>query len=116
MANIYLKPKDFQEEYTKCKEVGKCSNKLLLMFEKIAKKYVVTFGGKNKLDNDACVNYALTEAWKKWEKYDETKSTNIFAFFTQMIKNDLMAHHNKLYHKKELYVSLDSVFSNNQNN
>ncbi len=116
MGVIYLKAKDFQDEYNKSKKNGKCSDKLLLMFEKIAKNYVGTFGSKNKLDNDACVNYALTEAWKKWEKYDETKSTNIFAFFTQMIKNDLISHHNKLYHKKELYVSLDSVFSNNQNN
>lgn len=116
MANIYLKPKDFQEEYDKCLLTDECSNKLLSMFEKIAKKYVVTFGGKNKLDNDACVNYALVEAWKKWKKYDKNRSPNIFSFFTQMIKNDLMQHHNKLYHKKELFVSLDSVFSNNQNN
>ena len=56
------------------------------------------------------------ESLKVAKKYDETKSTNIFAFFTQMIKNDLMQHHKKLYHKKELYVSLDSLFSNNQNN
>jgi hypothetical protein len=110
-TNYYVKPDDFHEEYKISLIKGKPTTKLLLMFEKIAKKYSTKFRG-NKLDIDSCVNYALTEAWKKWDKYDEERSTNIFAFFTQMIKNDLAQHHNKIFHKKELYVSIDALFTN----
>lgn len=108
----YLAPKEFHEEYSKCLEANKCSNKLILMFEKIAKKYSTTFGGKNKCDRDACVNYAMMEAYKKWKKYDINRSNNIFAFFTEMIKNDMMQHYKKLWKHKDVNISIDAIFTN----
>ena len=113
--NHYVQQNDFHNEYLKSVEIKKPTDKLLLMFEKIAIGYSRKFIG-NKLDIAACVSYAQTEAWKKWDKYDEKRSNNIFAFFTQMIKNDLAQHHKKIFHKKELYISIDSLFTNNQNN
>jgi hypothetical protein len=113
--NYYVKPEEFHEEYNKSLILDKPTDKLLKMFERIGKGYSTTFRG-NKLDQDACVNYALCEAWKKWKKYDEKRSKNIFSFFTQMIKNDMAQHHNKIFHKKELYISIDAMFINNQNN
>lgn len=109
--NYYVKPDDFHNEYLLSIDKNEPTHKLLLMFEKIAKKYSTKFRG-NKLDIDSCVSYAMTEAWKKWKKYDNERSSNIFAFFTQMIKNDMAQHHNKIFHKKELHVSIDSLFVN----
>lgn len=111
----YVKPEDFHIEYSLSQEKGEPTRKLLLMFEKIAKGYSSQFRG-NKLDIDACVNYATFEAWKKWDKYDKERSSNIFAFFTQMIKNDLAQHHKKIFHKKELYINIESLFANNRDN
>lgn len=113
--NFYVKPVDFQNEYDKSLSLDAPTALLLKMFEKIGIGYSKKFGG-NKLDQDACVNYALFEAYKKWKKYDSTRSPNIFAFFTQMIKNDMAQHHNKIFHKKNLYVSIDALFINSQNN
>lgn len=113
--SYYVQPDDFKEEYKKSLEKNEPTTNLMKMFEKIASHYSTKFRG-NKIDQDACINYALFEAWKKWKKYDEKRSPNIFAFFTQMIKNDLMQHHNKIFHKKELYISIDAIFSNNQHN
>ncbi len=111
----YVKPEDFHTEYTLSEQKGKPTDKLIKMFEKIAIGYSKRYRG-NKIDIDACVNYATFEAWKKWDKYNKERSSNIFAFFTQMIKNDLAQHHNKIFHKKELYISIDSLFTNNRDN
>ncbi len=113
-SNYYVNPKEFQEEYDLSLKNDEPSKKLLLMFQKIAKGYSKKYTG-NKIDTDACVNYALTEAWKKWKKFDRTRSSNIFAFFTQMIKNDLAQHHNKIFKNKKFNISIDALFVNNQN-
>lgn len=114
--NHYVKAEEFHKEYELSLTDNKPTRKLLLMFEKIAKHYSTKFRGKCKLDVDSCVNYALTEAWLKWKKYDKERSNNIFAFFTKMIANDLTTHHNKITKNSNLHISLDALFSNNSSN
>ena len=111
----YIEPNEMLDEYNKCLENNKCSYELLKMFELIANKYskskAINFSSTK--DRITCVNYAVSEAWQKWNKFDSERSQNIFAFFTQMIKNDLMQHHEKLYRRSRNEISLDTVFSNN---
>jgi hypothetical protein len=108
----YIPPEKFHAEYQLSKEKGEPTRKLLLMFERLATKYSTKFRCRNKLDLDSCINYALTEAWLKWDRYDPARSSNIFAFFTEMIKNDLASHH-KIITKHKDHISFDVLFSNN---
>lgn len=114
-TNIYLDPNDMLKVYEKCVQTNNCSYELLKMFELIANKFskskFINFTSNH--DRRACVNYAVQEAWKKWDKYDKNRSTNIFAFFTQMIKNDLLQHHEKLNKKSRNMVHLDAIFTGN---
>lgn len=110
----YLNPKKFEEEYIKCWKEDKCSNELLLMFQKIGYHFSLRFCYCNDYDRRSCVNYALTEAWQKWKCFDFERSSNLFAFFTTMIANDLRIHWNSLTKNKSLHISLESLLSNEQ--
>lgn len=112
----YIEPEDFHAEYSLSEKAGKPSIKLMLMFEKIARGYSRKFYSNNRCDTDAGISYASTEAWLKWNKYDKERSDNIFAFFTQMIKNDLKTYYNKITKYNKRNISLDAVFSGNKNN
>ena len=108
----YLTQKDFLEEYNKCLEDGKASSKLTLMFEKIAKNFAKTFDVVNRCDTLACINYAVAEAWIKWDKFNPEISDNIFSFFTTMISNDMKLHYKTLNKGKNVNISLDALLSN----
>ena len=115
--NFYVKPGEFRAEYNKSLEEGKPTHNLILMLEKIAKKYALKpiFIYVNKCDYDACVNFALIRAWEKWDKFNYEISDNIFAYFTKIISNDLKIHYNKLMKGKKNNISIDALFDNNNN-
>lgn len=108
-SNIYLDPKYLQECYKDSIENGECSGELLECFQKIAEEYVKIFPNTNDCDRRACINYAMTEAWLKWNKYDPTRSSNVFAFYTSMIGNDLKIHYNFIKRHNKTKISLDSL-------
>ena len=106
----YIKPENFRIEYKKSQEIGKPTNTLIDYFQKIAIRYSSKYNNLEKVDVDGCVNYALFEAIQKWDKYDETRSANIFSFYTEMIKNDLTIHYNQLKKNSKRHVSIDVIF------
>lgn len=110
----YIKAKDFHNEYNLSLQQNKPTDKLLKMFFMIAERYSSKFNNLCDTDANSCINYAATEAYYKWKEYDINKSENIFAFFTQMIKNDLTAHYNLINKNSYRNVSIDAIFINNQ--
>lgn len=109
----YVDPQKFHEEYELSLIADEPTRKIMLMWEKIARGMSRTFPQVNKIDTDACVNFAVTQAWRKWKKYDKERSNNIFAFFSQIIKNDLQTHHNTIKKHSKNCISLDAIFSAN---
>lgn len=110
--NYYVNPDDFHKEYESSLLVDKPTDKLLEMFELIASNYSSKFNNCCDLDKNSCINYAVSEAYLKWREYDKTRSNNIFAFFTQMIKNDLTASYNQINKNSYRNISIDSLFTN----
>jgi hypothetical protein len=112
--NIYLPPEEFKQEYDSCLINNAPSEKLISYFEKIAKHvFPYTFGNfVNTHDKNACINFAVAEAWKKWNKFDKNKSSNLFSFFTTMIINDMILHFNQLNNCKKQLISIDSLTIN----
>ena len=109
---IYLKNEVLEKHHRDSISKGECSKLLLDDFFLLAKNIYKTLGQETDIDRDACINYAVTEAWLKWNKYNYEKSSNIFAFFTSMISNDLKIHYNYLNRINHRSVSL-SLFENN---
>jgi len=111
-TNIYVTPKELLEEYNKSIEIGKPTDKLIYLFTKIAKHFSTIFDSKNKCDLDACINYAVSEAWQKWDKYNPEVSDNIFSFFTTMLSNDLKLHYKVITRGKKFQISIESLLTN----
>lgn len=111
-GKIYLSPKLLREEYYKSVEAKTPTEKLVLMFQKIGKNFIRQYDSPNKIDTDACVNYAVAEAWQKWDKYNPDVSDDIFNFYTTMISNDMKLHYKQITKGKDLNISIESLLSN----
>jgi len=112
--NIYLDPKVLFTEYDKSIELGRPTDKLVILFQKIAKNYATTFNTSNKCDLNACINFGVSEACQKWNKYDTEKSDNIFSFYTTIISNDMRLHFKEITKGKGRQISLDALYSNSK--
>lgn len=110
--NIYASPKDLTTEYNKSLELGQPTEKLLLLITKIAKNYIKIDRFINKIDEDACVNFAVSEAWRKWNKFNPEKSDNLFSYFTSMLGNDIILHRKQLKRHSNVNISIDVLTAN----
>ena len=108
----YLRKQDFLSEYKKSLEHRKPTDKLISMFQLIAQGFYSRFNNPNKCDEQACINFAVSEAWRKWDKLDEAREDKIFNFFTTMIANDMRLHYNQLTRGKKINISIDAIFNN----
>jgi hypothetical protein len=114
-SKIYASPKELTEEYYKSIEKGTPTEKLVVLFQKIAKHFSTTFTAQhNKCDIDACINFGTSEAWQKWDKFNPETSDNIFSFYTTMISNDMRLHYNLITRGKHNQISIDALFSGNK--
>lgn len=84
---IYLTSKDLREQVAISKAQGQMTDALarmlLLLISRFAQK--PCYSGYNY--NDDMQQYAMMMLCKTWDKYNEEKSANAFAFFTQCVKN-----------------------------
>ena len=110
-SNHYLSQKELFDEYMNSISAGKCSDKLLSYFSRLAKRIATTFEYVNYQDLHAVVNYAISEAWQKWDSFDPERSNNIFSFYTTMIMNDMRNHYKEITRGKELNISIESLFT-----
>lgn len=113
-VTIYITPAQLYNEWLNSCKDGACTPRLLNYFERIAKEYSKVFEYTNYQDRRAIINYAVAEAWQKWDKYDPERTNNIFAFFTQMIKNDLMIHYNYLTKGKASNISIEALYASRE--
>jgi len=112
--NIYLDPKILLTEYDKSIGLGVPTEKLVVLFQKIAKNFATTFNSNNKCDLNACINFGVSEAWQKWNKFNPEKSDNLFSFYTTIISNDMKLHFKQITRGKGKQISLDALFSNSK--
>ena len=109
--NHYVSARELYDEYNNSITAGRCTDKLLLYFRRIAKHFTTTFEYVNKCDADAIIEYAVAEAWQKWDSFDSTRTDNIFSFYTTMIANDMKLHYKQLTKGKALNISIESLFT-----
>ena len=94
---IHVRNKDLREEIIKSKEQDELTPEALDMLILMAHKF------SNKLtyiyveDKQDCVATAIMDCWMYWRGYDQLKSQNAFAYYTQIIKNGCAKGWRKLY-------------------
>lgn len=110
----YVSQQELFIEWSKSIEQGKCTDKLIMYFRRIAKRFMSSLQYINKQDINACVEYAVAEAWQKWDTFNPERSSNIFSYFTTMIANDIKLHYRLITKGKDLAISIESLFDSNK--
>ncbi len=115
-VNIYLNNKDLYVEVIVSKAQGKLTRNAKKMLELLAKKTIKKmryYSNDDKLD---CYQSGLLDMFQNWYNFNEEKSVNAFAYFTEIFKRGLAKGYNELYKKKgdnDHQIKLISIESSN---
>ena len=119
MTNQYLNNKELYIEIIVSKAQGRLTRNAERMLELLAKKTIKKmryYSNDDKLD---CYQTGLLDMFEYWYNFKEDKSTNAFAYFTEIFKRGLARGWNNLYKKKgdnEHQIKLISINGANDGN
>lgn len=91
----YLNNKDLLFQVVTSKKKGIMSNELANMLLTLTSRYAKKGNFANYSYNDDMQAYAMLMLCKTWSAFDENKSSNPFAFFTQCIKHSFIQYLNQ---------------------
>lgn len=100
MSKLYLNNKDLYAELIVSKAQGKLTRQAGKMFELLAKRAIMRMKYYNPDDKQDCYQSGLLDMYQNWMSFDEEKSVNAFAYFTEIFKRGAAKGFNK-YHKKK---------------
>jgi hypothetical protein len=119
MEKHYLNNKELYIEIIISKAQGRLTRSAEKMLEILAKKTIKKmryYSNDDKLD---CYQSGLLDMFQNWYNFNEDKSINAFAYFTEIFKRGLAKGWNDLYKKKgdnEHQIKLISINSANDGN
>jgi hypothetical protein len=93
----YLKNKDLLRELMISKERGELTANAVVMIMKISTKASEKLKYKREDDRKDCIATGIQKCLMYWKNFNPEKSTNAFAYFTQIIKNGFTESFNKLH-------------------
>jgi hypothetical protein len=100
MAKVYLRNKDLVTEIIKSKEAGKLTPEATQMLILLSERAIRKLRYKNPEDRNDCLAFAQLDLFKYWDRFKPEKSTNAFAYYTQIAKKGYAKGWNKLHPKK----------------
>jgi len=83
----YLSNKDLLNEIKISKSKGEPTDKLVQMFILLSNHTSQRLKYRNPMDREDCIAAAIEDLVRYWYKFDETKYSNAFAYYTQIVKN-----------------------------
>jgi hypothetical protein len=113
---MYLNNKDLYCEIIVSKAQGKLTRRAEGMLELLAKKTIKKMRYWSNDDRLDCYQSGLLDMFQNWYNFNENKSVNAFAYFTEIFKRGLAKGFNQLYSKKgdaENQIKLISIESSN---
>lgn len=106
---FYINNKDFTAEIIRCKygllneetgyqhKAGELSPKAINYFMLLANRAIQKLSFSNPLDREDCIQSALLDLLRYWQNFNEEKSNNAFAYFTQIAKNGYAKEYKKIH-------------------
>jgi len=85
----YLNNKDLYIEIIVSKAQGKLTKKAENMLILLAKNVIIKFHYYDSRDRQDCLATAYEHLFKRWYSFNELKTTNAFAFYTEVVKRVL---------------------------
>jgi hypothetical protein len=105
----YINNRDFTNEIIRCKygmlneetgfqhTVGELSPRAIEYFILLANRAILKLTFSNPLDKEDCIQSALLDLLRYWRNFNEEKSNNAFAYFTQIAKNGYAKEYKKIH-------------------
>ncbi len=116
MKKIYLNNKELYKEIIISKAMGRLTKDAEKMLILLAKNVIKRFYYQRTEDKLDCYQNGLLMMFKHWYSFDEIKSQNAFAYYTEVFKRGVAAGYNQLYKKFDgeyiFHQSLDYSDSN----
>jgi len=91
----YLNNKDLLAEVMRSQDAGVMSDKLALMLQTLTARYGRSGKYIGYTYNEDMQAYAMMMLCKTWSKFDSTRFTNAFAYYTQCINSSFIQFLNK---------------------
>ncbi len=112
----YLRNKELLEEIRLSKDQDELTRKAQNMLILLTKKVNMKFKYVNTQDREDCIQTALLTVFSKWRSFNPEKSSNAFAFYTEVIKRAHAKGYGDLYYnrvkgdmeRKAVFMSLDT--------
>ena len=98
--HIYLNNKDLYIEIIVSKAQGKLTRNAEKMLELLAKKTIKKMRYWSNDDKLDCYQSGLLDMFQNWYNFNEEKSVNAFAYFTEVFKRGIAKGFNEIYKKK----------------
>lgn len=104
----YVKNSILYAEIVKSKEQNRLTDFSWEMLEKIIRGISRKFVYSDNRDRNDCLAHARFVILTNWHKFDPTRTTNAFSFYTQMAKNAFIASWHEIHPQPpSKMVSLD---------
>jgi DNA-directed RNA polymerase specialized sigma subunit len=101
-GKYHINQKEFFNEIVKSKEKESLTPRALEMFMVLTDKLSNALSYKNPDDKDDCKAFAMMDLILYWNRFNPEKSTNAFAYFTQICKNGMAKGWNQLYRQVDM--------------
>jgi hypothetical protein len=96
----YLKPKEFYEEIIESKRKDELTPKAEQMFILLGNRTIKKMKYFVEEDREDCLQTGLMMMFLNWRNFDPEKSTNAFAYFTEIFKRGMAYSYNNWYKLK----------------
>ena len=100
MAKKYINNIDLYCEIVVSKEMGKLTKEAQSMLYVLGKNIIRKFRYKDDDDRLDCLQTGLLDMYANWYNFDENKSSNAFAYFTEVFKRGTARGWNQLHKRK----------------
>jgi hypothetical protein len=116
---MYLNNKELYVEIIVSKAQGRLTRNAEKMLELLAKKTIKKMRYWSNDDKLDCYQSGLLDMFQNWYNFNEEKSVNAFAYFTEIFKRGLAKGFNEIYKKKgdnDNLIKLISIEGSNDGN
>ena len=110
-SNNYLNAKELYIEILVSKAQGKLTRRAESMLNLLGERIIRKFYYANPDDGLDCYQNGMYMIYKNWYQFDENKTTNAFAYYTEIFKRGIAAGYNKITKNKDRTMSLDGIYA-----
>ena len=108
MAN-YINNKDLFKEIMISKEQGQLTPTAVKMLQLLVKKSITVLRYKDIEDKEDCMAGGMEDLLRYWDRFNPEKSTNAFAYFTQICKRGITKSFKKITHPTKSTTDMISL-------